>query len=116
MTLKPRPEGYPIKLVRDNTAALINSTGEPGDLWYGETPEEDRLVWLKKKLVEEVAEYVVDGGAHELSDIYGVVMALGEHEDADLPALLATDARGGFADAVMMYGRHEEFDVGPVPR
>lgn len=114
--LKPRPDGYPIKVVRDRTAEIINATGEPGDLWYGETPEADRLTWLRKKLVEEVAEYVVDGGRDELSDVYAVVRALGVEENVDLDAWLAGDARGGFYNVVMMYGRHNEFDVGPMSR
>lgn len=115
--LRPRPDGYPIKLVRDKTAAIINSSGRPGDLWYAElADDESRMKWLRKKLVEEVAEYVVDGGDEELADVYAVVAALAALHDVDLPASLAGDARGGFFDGVMMYGLHKEFDVGPMPR
>lgn len=39
--LEPAPEGYPIKLVRDRTAQIVNPSGKPGDLWYRTTPEED---------------------------------------------------------------------------
>jgi hypothetical protein len=32
--LQPAPGGYPIKLVRDRTPAIINASGEPGALFY----------------------------------------------------------------------------------
>lgn len=116
-TLRPRPNGYPIKLVRDRTAAIINATGEPGDLWYAELLDADeRMAWLRKKLVEEVAEYVVDGGDDELADVYAVVLALEDLHGCTLTTMLHSDVRGGFFEGVMMYGRHDEFDVGPMPR
>lgn len=59
MPLHPAPAGYPIKLVRDLTPEILNSTGDPGDLWYGPIPEgTEPKRWLKLKLVEEAGEYL----------------------------------------------------------
>lgn len=114
MKLTPAPEGYPIKLVRDQTPEILNGTGEPGDLWYGECPPGQRLRWLRLKLAEEVGEYLVDRGADELADVVAVVAALAEQHHLTLEQLLelaASDERGGFHDGVMMFGRHAEFDL-----
>lgn len=111
-TLAPAPEGYPIKLVRDHTAAILNGSGEPGALWYAPA-KGDRARLLRLKLSEELGEYLVDGGWGELRDLLAVVEALaGEHGATldDLIAALRADPRGGFADGVMMYGHHPEFD------
>lgn len=126
--LVPAPDGYPIKLVRDLTPAIINSTGDPGDLFYAELPADEREEWLHKKLVEEVAEYVVKPSAKELGDVLAVVAALASFHTSELTRpgeLLDRDGavnrlyidyvrehpRGAFEDGVMMYGRHPEFDV-----
>jgi len=119
MPLTPAPRGYPIKLVRDNTAEIINSSGEPGDLWYGPCPAGEVEKWLRKKLVEEVAEFLVDPGNEELDDVYAAVVGLAHlqgRDSEDLYQALLNDARGGFGRGVMMYGRHDEFDAGPMPR
>lgn len=108
--LTPAPRGYPIKLVRDRTAEIINSTGVPGDLFYGPADLVTVERFLRLKLAEEVGEYLVDGGTSELADIFAVVAALGVLAGVDLAAMAAADVRGGFFDGVMMYGRHEEFD------
>ena len=116
--LRPRPSGYPIKLVRDNTPEIINASGVPGDLWYAPLADDplladdaSRHAWLCKKLVEEVAEFVVEGGESELVDVYAVVRALEEFYSVDLSELLEQDPREGFFEGVMMYGRHDEFDL-----
>jgi predicted house-cleaning noncanonical NTP pyrophosphatase (MazG superfamily) len=109
--LTPAPGGYPIKLVRDKTAKIVNPSGVPGQLWYGKAPLADRERFLKLKLAEEVGEYLVDGGAEELADVYAVVRALFALQHIyELDALVSADPRGGFLDGVMMYGRHDEFD------
>jgi predicted house-cleaning noncanonical NTP pyrophosphatase (MazG superfamily) len=108
----PAPAGYPIKLVRDRTPAILNASGKPGDLWYGPATG-DRVRWLRLKLAEELGEYLVDGGVDELADVLAVVEALAEqhgHSLDNLIALAALHDRGGFLDGVMMYGRHDEFD------
>lgn len=113
-TLQPRPDGYPIKLVRDRTPQIINSSGEPGELFYRPlTPDEDRAKWLRKKLVEEVGEYLIDGGPTELRDVFIVLLELAHEHALDLDRLLELvrdDPRGLFRDGVMMCGRHPEFD------
>jgi predicted house-cleaning noncanonical NTP pyrophosphatase (MazG superfamily) len=115
-TLTPAPSGYAIKLVRDNTAAIINASGEPGDLWYARFPgsHADYLRLLKLKLAEEVGEYLIDGGDAELMDVLAVIEALAyaEHGGAleHLIAAMRRDPRGGFVKGIVMYGRHEEFD------
>jgi predicted house-cleaning noncanonical NTP pyrophosphatase (MazG superfamily) len=114
-SLQPAPDGYPIKLVRDRTPAIINASGEPGDLFYGPVPAGERHRWLRLKLAEEVGEYLVDGGPREIRDVFVVVLELALEHGMDLDRLMAavrSDERGLFRDGVMMYGRHPEFDVG----
>lgn len=112
--LKPAPKGYPIKVVRDRTAAIVNPSGEPGDLFYGPLPAGDsRRQWLARKLGEETLEYIQDPGVDELVQVLQAVQALaGEHDltFAELEQLAVRDIRGGFQDCVMMYGRHPEYD------
>lgn len=116
MPLTPAPKGYPIKLVRDRTAEIVNASGEPGDLWYEKlevADSETRIRLLRLKLAEEVGEFLIDGGIDELSDVLAVVEALavgyGLSLD-DLAAKVRDDPRGGFLEAVVMYGRHPEYD------
>lgn len=110
--LTPAPSGYPIKLVRDGTAAVINESGEPGELFYGPL-RANGMRWLRLKLAEELGEYLVDGGFDELCDVLAVVAALcvehGRSFDYAL-AQVAQHPRGGFKNQIMMYGRHAEFD------
>lgn len=112
--LKPAPEGYPIKLVRDHTARIVNPSGEPGDLWYEEAPPEELSRALRLKLAEEVAEFLVDGGLDELADVLAVVEGIARTEfRVQLEQLhdhARADRRGGFLTGQMMYGRHPEFD------
>lgn len=112
--LTPAPSGYPIKVVRDNTAKIINASGEPGDLFYGPLPEgADRGLWLRRKLSEEITEYLLEPGVDELSDALAVIEALADLHGYSIEALVKmmhSDKRGGFLTAQMMYGRHEEFD------
>lgn len=99
--------------MRDNTAAIINATGEPGDLWY-ERHEGDPTRLLCLKLAEEVGEYLVDGGWGELRDVLAVIDALAYAKHgrtlAQLVEALEADPRGGFKESVVMYGRHAEYD------
>lgn len=112
--LNPAPRGYAIGLVRDRTPEVINFSGEPGALWYERLPrEEDRSPWLRKKLMEEVGEYLVDSGPRELADVLAVLDALAvEHgiTRSDLRRMADNDQRGGFLTGMMMYGRHPEYD------
>jgi predicted house-cleaning noncanonical NTP pyrophosphatase (MazG superfamily) len=111
--LRPAPKGYPIKLVRDATEGIINSSGKPGELFYDELPDTDRAAWLRKKLLEEVGEYLVEPGLDELADVLAVVEALTvEHDSAfdELCERMWADPRGGFLTGRMMRGYHPEFD------
>jgi predicted house-cleaning noncanonical NTP pyrophosphatase (MazG superfamily) len=115
--LTPAPAGYPIKLVRDRTPEILNGTGEPGALFYGPATG-DRSRLLRLKLAEEVGEYLVDGGFGELRDVLAVVEALAAEHGSTLATLvqaLRADPRGGFAEGVMMYGHHPEFDDQEAP-
>ena len=110
--LQPAPAGYPIKLVRDKTPDVLNGSGEPGELFYGPATG-DRMRWLRLKLAEELGEYLVDGGYAELLDVLAVIEALAIEHGRSFSyavAALKVHPRGRFRDAVMMYGRHPEFD------
>jgi predicted house-cleaning noncanonical NTP pyrophosphatase (MazG superfamily) len=108
--LIPAPTGYPIKLVRDRTPDVLNASGKPGDLWYGDCPPERVGYFLRLKLAEEVGEFLVGGEANELADVLAVVYALANHEGWPIEQIEHKHPRGGFAHAVMMFGRHDEFD------
>jgi predicted house-cleaning noncanonical NTP pyrophosphatase (MazG superfamily) len=115
--LRPAREGYPIKLVRDETETIINGTGKPGALFYDELPFAERGPWLRRKLVEEVGEYLEDRGADELADELADVLAVVEglavlhgFTLTELTHRLRQDPRGGFITGRMMRGYHPEFD------
>lgn len=114
MPLQPAPSGYPIKIVRDHTADIVNPSGEPGELFYGPLPEgESRAKWLRRKLGEEVLEYLEDHGIDELVQVVQVLQVLALEHDVTIDDLIKMgqdDRRGGFFDCVMMYGRHPEYD------
>lgn len=109
--LTPAPAtGYVIKLVRDNTPDLINSSGEPGDLFYrqGEPME----VWpcLLAKVGEETTEFLLAQSTNELVDLHIAVLACAERMGVDLDAEVEKDERGGFSKGILMCGHHKEFD------
>jgi predicted house-cleaning noncanonical NTP pyrophosphatase (MazG superfamily) len=111
--LRPAPNGHPIKLVRDRTPTIVNPSREPGKLFYADF-DGDVLPWLKKKLGEEVAEYLVDGGASELLDVLAVLDGLALQHGTTLSAMideLRAEPRGSMTGGVMMYGLHPEFDL-----
>lgn len=115
-TLKPAPNGYLIKLVRDKTPDVLNPDKKPGELWYEPVHPPHRRRLLKLKLSEEVGEYLVDGGTQELTDIIAVVQALCVLEGktlADFAAQVQLDPRGGFFKGIGMYGKHPQFDNYP---
>lgn len=108
--LTPAPNGYPIKLVRDRTTDII---GDEGRLFYDHIPAEERGPWLRKKLVEEVAEYLVDPGLDELADVYAVIEGLAVSHGISprgLRDIADADQRGGFITGRMMRGHHPDFD------
>jgi predicted house-cleaning noncanonical NTP pyrophosphatase (MazG superfamily) len=112
-SLIPAPKGYPIKLVRDRTAAIINHTGRPGALFYAPIPAPQRARWLRRKLIEEAAEYLESAELDELVDVLAVVAGLATTHGLELSQLaerMRADERGGFLNGQMMYGHHPEFD------
>jgi predicted house-cleaning noncanonical NTP pyrophosphatase (MazG superfamily) len=111
--LTPAPNGYPIKLVRDKTTDII---GDEGRLFYDRISFTESVPWLRKKLVEEVAEYIVAPAEDELADVLAVVQALAHVHGKDLTtltALMNADPRGGFFTGRMMRGHHPNFDGEP---
>lgn len=111
--LQPAPDGYPIKLVRDRTAAIVNPSGEPGSLWYGGAQKSDYVRLLRLKLAEEVGEFLVDGSVAELQDVQAVIDALVRAQGMtadEFRARVDADPRGGFFDGIIMLGRHGEYD------
>lgn len=112
--LTPAPKGYAIKLVRDKTPRIINSSGQPGGLFYRQVDLDARVPWLKRKLIEEAAEYLESGELDELADVLAVIegIAWARHglTLAELASKMHDDKRGGFLHGQMMYGYHEEFD------
>jgi predicted house-cleaning noncanonical NTP pyrophosphatase (MazG superfamily) len=112
--LIPAPNGYPIKLVRDRTTDII---GDEGRLFYDNVSLVAALPWLRKKLVEEVAEYIVEETPSELADVLAVVYAIAELRHGlrvdELHQMFRDDPRGGFLTGRMMRGHHPEFDGEP---
>lgn len=111
--LTPAPNGYPIKLVRDGTPQIINTSGDPGELFYDHLKPDERARWLKRKLIEEAAEYLESGEIEELVDVLAVVEGLAATHDLTLADLIVrknADPRGGFLLGVIMRGYHPEFD------
>lgn len=109
--LTPAPGGYPIKLVRDKTTDVI---GNSGILFYDNMlPGPAREEWLRKKLGEEVTEFLVHPEVDELADVLAVVEALANGFGVNMNRLLhlsRTDQRGGFMEGRMMRGYHAEYD------
>jgi len=89
-----------IKLVRDVIPTRVKS----GEWYYITVPESKRGKFLRKKLIEEVSEYLEDRTLEELADIFEVCVALAVHEHSvgasDLLAIADSkrDEKGGFAD------------------
>lgn len=108
--LVPHPQGYPIKLVRDRTTAII---GDRGTLFYDHIPVEARGPWLRRKLIEEASEYVIDPDVPELADVLAVIEGLASVHGLTLQGLIEhmdEDPRGGFLTGRMMRGHHAAFD------
>jgi predicted house-cleaning noncanonical NTP pyrophosphatase (MazG superfamily) len=101
-------ERYPIKLVRDEIEkAAPNCVGGEVRIWaVGSTT---RAKMLRAKLLEEVGEYLIDGGIDELADILEVVESIGEVvEGASFELLRKVQLekraeRGGFRRGHVMY-------------
>lgn len=101
-------ERYPIKLVRDEIEkAAPNVAGGRVAIWNVGQTSHVRL--LKAKLLEEVGEYLVGGGAEELADIQEVIDALAKVAEGCTANSLREikirklRQRGGFMQGRVMY-------------
>lgn len=95
------------KLVRDKIPDIIRSSGKDCDCIKLE--EESYVSELKRKLREEVEEYIRAGddteGVEELADILEVVRALAQihkvlPEDVEKVRAKKVEERGGFKDRI----------------
>jgi len=93
------------KLVRDRIPEIIESSGKRAVTRVAEGAE--YLHYLRRKLSEEVDEYMASEDAEELADILEVVSALGRQAGVPLSRLIeiADDkrqARGGFDSRILL--------------
>lgn len=97
---------YLIKLVRDG----MQTFGVHKTIVYADLDREAHVKLLRAKLIEEAAEYVVDGTLDELGDVYDVLAALcavvhGITVDEMVwRAQAKYNERGGFEQGVGMFG------------
>lgn len=118
-------DGYPIKLVRDNIEHALRARADEEDvaptLTYeriedrADAPEQGRVEhvkWLRKKLVEEAAEYLLDPGVGELADILAAIRALAivdlgvSWHAVQAEEMRKHQERGGFVKGTVMVGHH----------
>ena len=93
------------KLVRDRIPEIIESSGKRAVTRVAQDAE--YLGYLRRKLLEEVDEYMAGGNVEELADIFEVISALGHQAGVPLSRLLeiADDkrqARGGFDGRILL--------------
>jgi predicted house-cleaning noncanonical NTP pyrophosphatase (MazG superfamily) len=118
--VRPHPEGYPVKLVRDRAGALLAPTGDPPPtLTYRPLPWAERRAWLRKKLGEEVLEYLAEPSVEELAHVYLALEAAARTHGVGMGSIkILADRdkreRGGFEGCVAMYAHHPEYDAPPV--
>lgn len=108
MSVADPPVGHPrlVKLVRDRVHGVLADAGvefhriEDGDQY---------LAALRKKLVEEAAEYLLNPSLDELADIYETILTLAKR-DLGVPFTHVIDEcnakdaeRGGFSGAMGMW-------------
>lgn len=104
------PDGCPIKLVRDHVGERL---GGEGTITYERvSDEEQHVALLRRKLVEETAEYLADPSVGELADVLEVVWSL-SRVDLKCPWEVVTqrakrkrEERGGFDQGMLMVGHH----------
>jgi predicted house-cleaning noncanonical NTP pyrophosphatase (MazG superfamily) len=102
------PEGYLVKLVRDDVVAML---GGDGTVTYRPMPPHEHARRLVQKLVEEAAEYAVDPCLEELAHVWEAIHAIAELKHGGYPVLYAEaqcqrEQRGGFALGIGMYAIH----------
>lgn len=100
--------GYPVKLVRDRIGERL---GGDGTVTYEPVGDrETHVKFLRRKLVEEVFEYIDEPSVSELADVLEAVMALARkaHPSEDIFAVAAhkNHERGSFQRGVLMVAHH----------
>ena len=93
------------KLVRDRIPEIVESSGKRAITRIADDAE--YLSYLRRKLSEEVDEYMTSGDVEELADILEVILALGRQSGVSLSRLIeiADDkrrARGGFDGRILL--------------
>ena len=93
------------KLVRDKIPDIIQAKGEKAVV--REIPQENMMECLKKKLFEEVQEYLEAGNVEELADILEVFLAILDntgltYEELDKLRIQKATARGGFSKRIYL--------------
>lgn len=108
-TVRRHPDGYLVKLVRDNVARVL---GGDGTITYRPMTRAEHIVALRAKLIEEAIEYAANPTMDELAHVFEVVRCLCVVEHRRMFARLVTIAtaqaqeRGGYEGAVGMYATH----------
>ena len=90
------------KLVRDLIPEIIEKEGKKANI---ETLDDDRYVEeLKKKLVEEVDEFLKDESMEELGDVVEVILAILNVGGYDLIEIMddKKEKRGGFDKKIFL--------------
>ncbi len=93
------------KLIRDKIPEIIKASGKSYDVRTADKEEYNEL--LKKKLQEEVQEYLEDDNLEELADImevlYAIASSLGyKEEDLDNKRKGKREERGGFEKGLVL--------------
>lgn len=103
--MEARSDRRLVKLVRDDVERFCG-----GDMAvrYESIPHEEFVHELRKKLAEEVAEYLLDPSAEELGDVWEVVVALANYSHSGIAALqrgaqAKADYKGSFGAGLGMY-------------
>lgn len=99
------------KLVRDRIPEIIARSG--GKCETRSLGEDEHRDFLRKKLSEEVKEYLESGEMVELADIMEVVYALAEADGGDVAGLEAVrrckaDERGGFHKRILLLSADDD--------
>lgn len=92
------------KLVRDKIPQIIEASGKKAVVKQAGDDYQD---YLKKKLQEEVDEYLESDDPGELADILEVIKALGSAHGISLETILEMaqgkrEARGGFEEGIVL--------------
>lgn len=93
------------KLVRDKIPEIIKSNGEKAVT--RSLSDEEYIIELNKKLLEEVNEYLKDDTAEEIADILEVIRAIINfknitYEEVEEIRIKKLEKRGGFKEKIFL--------------